>query len=696
MNRHYLCMTMLAGCILLAVTFTKADSNSIVAYESSTLWGYAYDVKVSGDYAFYPKVYGLEVIDISDPVNRTIAVRFLMDECQALDISGSFAYMARRDGGLCIVDISNPSAPFLVSTLEIEGRAANITVADDIAFISLADDGVYLVNIANPAAPYQLSRFGTVSDPRKVAVSGHYAYIAQNDYGLQVIDFLIPTSPSLVGSFEGVGSPGGTDYRDIIIYGSYAFIADYAYNVSFDTGGFQVLSVANPTNPELVYIHDLHLLYNLALDGTTLYVSTQTTGVYSFDVSSPAAPVLLDHNDESEFVSEMAIYNDYLITCSRNCEIYDISTPSAMSIVSFNPMMSTVATVFVADNFAYIGHRYSGLTIVDVNDPANPQVVSNYATAGRAYTAQVYDHLAYVTSSAGMEILDVSDPANPTLLGFFEDSDTCSCEEFQIVGNLAYIAGFQSEVYIVDISDPANPIHLSSFSPEYTEGELHLESFDIIGNYGYIPDWGQDVVHIIDVSDPTAPIKVGEYSELGNPMKANFIGNYAYLCSMSSGSDILDVSDPVNPVKIGHIDSNSQREPGRIGDFIIFQDWGSGIDIYNIAEVTNPEYIGEFDTPGSAWDVMPYENYVYIADDDAFLIMSMNLPTYKSGDANDDGTINVGDAVYLINFIFNDGPAPEPQISGDANCDGDVNVGDAVYLINHVFNDGPAPCYDAK
>jgi hypothetical protein len=604
--------------------------------------------------------------------------------------------MARRDGGLCIVDISNPSAPYLVSTLEIEGRAANITVAGDIAFISHADDGVYLVNIANPAAPYQLSRFGTVSDPRKVAVSGHYAYVTQIDYGLQVIDFLIPTSPSLAGSFEGVGSPNGTDYKDIILYGSYAFIADYAYNVSYDSGGFQVLSVANPANPELVYIHDLHLLHNLTLDGTTLYVSTQTTGVYSFDVSYPPAPVLVGHNDESEFVSEMAVYNDYLITCGRNCEIYDVSDPSAMSIVSDNPLMSTVATVFVSDNFAYIGHRYSGLTIVDVNDPTNPQVVANYTTAGRTYTAQVYGHLAYVSSSGGLEILDVSDPANPTLLGYFEDSDTCQSEEFQIVGDLAYIAGYPHEVYIVDISDPANPIKLSSFSPEFTEDQLRLESFDVIGNYGYIPDWGQDMVHIVDVSDPTAPVKVGEYTDLGNPMKANFIGNYAYLCSGSSGTDILDVTDPVNPVKVGQIDGCSQREPGRIGEFIIFQDWSRGFNIYNLADVTNPELIGEFDTPGSAWDVMPYGNHVYVADDDAFLIMSMNLPTYKAGDANGDGQINVGDAVHLINFTFNDGPAPEPLISGDANCDGDVNVGDAVYLINHVFNDGPAPCYDTN
>ncbi len=66
---------------------------------------------------------------------------------------------------------------------------------------------------------------------------------------------------------------------------------------------------------------------------------------------------------------------------------------------------------------------------------------------------------------------------------------------------------------------------------------------------------------------------------------------------------------------------------------------------------------------------------------------------YVCGDANDDKSINVGDAVYLINHIFHNGPAPEPTEAGDANCDGSINVGDGVYLINFVFReDSPEPC----
>jgi len=65
---------------------------------------------------------------------------------------------------------------------------------------------------------------------------------------------------------------------------------------------------------------------------------------------------------------------------------------------------------------------------------------------------------------------------------------------------------------------------------------------------------------------------------------------------------------------------------------------------------------------------------------------------YKNGDGNRDNTINIGDAVFVVNYVFKGGPAPDPKLAGDANCDRVVNIGDAVYVINYIFKGGPAPC----
>ncbi len=64
----------------------------------------------------------------------------------------------------------------------------------------------------------------------------------------------------------------------------------------------------------------------------------------------------------------------------------------------------------------------------------------------------------------------------------------------------------------------------------------------------------------------------------------------------------------------------------------------------------------------------------------------------QPGDANWDYQVNVGDAVYLISYIFKGGPAPSSGLcGGDANGDCACNVGDAVFVISYVFKGGPAP-----
>jgi hypothetical protein len=69
---------------------------------------------------------------------------------------------------------------------------------------------------------------------------------------------------------------------------------------------------------------------------------------------------------------------------------------------------------------------------------------------------------------------------------------------------------------------------------------------------------------------------------------------------------------------------------------------------------------------------------------------------YYCGDANRDDVINVADAVFLINYVFKGGQAPDPIDAGNVNCDATANVGDAVYLINYVFKGGPMPCADCQ
>ena len=61
------------------------------------------------------------------------------------------------------------------------------------------------------------------------------------------------------------------------------------------------------------------------------------------------------------------------------------------------------------------------------------------------------------------------------------------------------------------------------------------------------------------------------------------------------------------------------------------------------------------------------------------------------GDANASGYVELGDVVYLINYLYKSGPVPYALCSGDCNCDGVVALGDVVYLITYLYKGGPPP-----
>jgi len=63
----------------------------------------------------------------------------------------------------------------------------------------------------------------------------------------------------------------------------------------------------------------------------------------------------------------------------------------------------------------------------------------------------------------------------------------------------------------------------------------------------------------------------------------------------------------------------------------------------------------------------------------------------QRGDANDDGTLSVADAVFLVEYVFKGGPSPVTMYQGDVDASGQINVADPVYMINYIFKGGPPP-----
>jgi hypothetical protein len=67
-------------------------------------------------------------------------------------------------------------------------------------------------------------------------------------------------------------------------------------------------------------------------------------------------------------------------------------------------------------------------------------------------------------------------------------------------------------------------------------------------------------------------------------------------------------------------------------------------------------------------------------------------PTFKRGEVNADGQVNIADAIALLGHLFASQPAPVCRDAADANDDGTLNIADAIKILGHLFAQaGPLP-----
>ncbi|KPL01050.1 MAG: hypothetical protein AMJ91_01780 [candidate division Zixibacteria bacterium SM23_73_3] len=62
------------------------------------------------------------------------------------------------------------------------------------------------------------------------------------------------------------------------------------------------------------------------------------------------------------------------------------------------------------------------------------------------------------------------------------------------------------------------------------------------------------------------------------------------------------------------------------------------------------------------------------------------------GDCKQDGVIDLGDLLLIINYLYKSGPAPDPLCIGDVSCDYLVDLGDVLYLVSYLYKGGQSPC----
>ncbi len=218
----------------------------------------------------------------------------------------------------------------------------------------------------------------------------------------------------------------------------------------------------------------------------------------------------------------------------------------ALSLVGRWDRLSFANAVTVVGNYAYIGG--DTLEIIDISNSV-PTFVGNYANnnSGYARDVKIVGNYAYVAEFwSGLNIIDISNPTNPILKSNYQaDTDIPFIQTFavEVVGNYAYVADGLG-LYIMDISNPTTPTLKSRYYGVFAK------DVQVVGNYAYMADDSRGL-QIMNISNPAAPTLVGNYDTPGRAWGVQIVGNYAYVADWTSGLQIIDISNPAAPISCG-------------------------------------------------------------------------------------------------------------------------------------------------
>ncbi|MTJ18715.1 DUF4347 domain-containing protein, partial [Dolichospermum sp. UHCC 0299] len=88
-------------------------------------------------------------------------------------------------------------APTLVGNYDTSGEARGVQVVGNYAYVADRDSGLQIIDISNPTTPTLKGNYNTSGAAEDVQVVGNYAYVADYESGLQIIDISNPTTPTL-------------------------------------------------------------------------------------------------------------------------------------------------------------------------------------------------------------------------------------------------------------------------------------------------------------------------------------------------------------------------------------------------------------------------------------------------------------------------------------------------------------------
>ncbi|HLA94240.1 MAG TPA: FG-GAP-like repeat-containing protein [Pyrinomonadaceae bacterium] len=320
---------------------------------------------------------------------------------------------------------------------------------------------------------------------------------------------------------------------------------------------------------------------------------------------------------------------------------------------------SKFADIHADGNIAVLGtYDCRGVFIFDVSNPDNPTLSSWYnPSPNRQFLeAIVIGNRGYFGSGSGngggVHIVDLTNPASPQLLGTVTSANNAhnSIHEMMVFqqNGATYLIenfnGFSSKIIkVINVTNPALPVFVRDINP--TEISW-VHAFHIRGNKLYTSGWGTGSVRgrteIYDISNigTQAPTLLGYVEDPngsasnGNNMHSSWTsedGNFLYSAREIAGSGangpspgdvrVYNVSNPATPLLVNRVSMNdlglnavTPHNPVVMGNKLYVSWYQAGLQVFDISTPSTLTRIGQYDTYEPAFIQAP-ENQLSLTDE---------------------------------------------------------------------------------
>ncbi len=528
-------------------------------------------VQVSGDLVLLAGSSDLQLVDASNPESPVLLGHLSISfEGGDLQVSQNIAYFESRNGGLCRVDFSDPNEPFELPLMENPPIKQIQTYANQLRVLDIS--GYRIFNISDPVEPVLVS---FLEQPEgslfyRFAVHDDLVYFTTYPEDFYIADFSDLSHPQIVQTINDSDWPSG----------GVPLIQD---NLMFIVGSNQILAldISNPNEPR--YIGGYYtgtMPEGLWLSGSRFLTLTYDGLLKVYDVTNPAsilpqARVLLEEpfscmgslpNSGSSFT---AAVGNHLIR-------YNLSDPLHPQISGQLDIGNQILDIAVEGDFLYVAAGESGLVVVSAAGPMNLEMVGSVLPGADTYRVRVDHGVAMVNGdhSGNLVVVDVSDPASPQIRGNVNTSASISPYDFILNDEFAYWISLGGSFGVLDISDLDHPEEISNNISYF--GLSRVPPLLIHQDILYI---GDRAMGRIDISNPQYPVLLDRTNGV-NFRDFEIYEGVLYGPSNASGFLVVDVKNSDGPVLMGQC---YQMDPSSIiaqagGWFYVADD--TGINIY--------------------------------------------------------------------------------------------------------------------